>query len=127
MADDEPREYDHEFETVLSHKARRRTWLTLGDNTAARFAVQLEYRLGDEWVEVVRSDHDPASEMGHDVTEEGVHLDIYREGEKIRAEEIFPPMPADHALNAVQNHISEQAEGYVKRFEKWHDINPSDR
>ena len=36
-------------------------------------------------------------------------------------------MPADHALNAVQNHISEQAEEYVKRFEEWHKINPNDR
>ena len=38
MTADGPREYDHEFEMVLSHKARRRTWVTFGD----------------EWVEIVQ-------------------------------------------------------------------------
>ncbi|MDL0124189.1 MULTISPECIES: hypothetical protein [Halobacterium] len=46
-----------------------------GDVT--RFLVQLEYRLDDTWTEVVRYDHDPKSEFGHNVTEEGLHIDIY--------------------------------------------------
>jgi hypothetical protein len=38
-----------------------------GDVT--RFVVQVEYRLDGDWHEVVRYDHGPASERGHDVTD----------------------------------------------------------
>ena len=31
---------------------------------------------------MVRYDHDPASEFGHDATEEGLHIDVYRDGEQ---------------------------------------------
>lgn len=57
-----------------------------------RFAGQLEYRLDEEWAEVVRFDYDPEGEQGHDVTTDGVHMDVYRDGEKVRSPEIFPPM-----------------------------------
>jgi len=50
-----------------------------------RFTVQLEYRHDDEWREVVRYDHDGTDiGGGHDVTEEGLHIDIYRDGEQYR-------------------------------------------
>jgi len=54
-----------------------------------RFVVQLEYLVdpvAGEWATVVHYDHDSkgSDEATHDVTEEGVHIDIYRWGKKLR-------------------------------------------
>ncbi|MFW6265526.1 MAG: DUF7718 family protein [Halanaeroarchaeum sp.] len=118
----EPRDYDREFTTPLTHRTRRRVGYSHETGTVTRFVVQLEYRLDDGWAEVVRFDHDPEADQGHDVTTEGVHLDVYREGEKIRSPEIFPPMPANTALTSAEEHLTQHAERYIKRFEEWHEI-----
>lgn len=120
--DEEPRGYDREFTARLSARVRRRIGYSHDRGEVARFVVQLEYRLDEEWVEVVRFDHDPTSEVGHDVSEEGVHVDVYRAGQKIRSEEVFPPMPASDALTFVEDHLAQHAEAYVRRFEAWHGI-----
>jgi hypothetical protein len=83
-----------------------------------RFVVQLEYRFDDGWREVVRFDHDPGGEQGHDVTVHGVHMDVYRDGEKIRSPEIFPPMPPDVALSSAEEHLTQHGKRYTKRFEE---------
>jgi len=87
-----------------------------------RFVVQLEYHLDDGWAEVVRFDHNPEGEQGQDGTTEGVHIDVYQDGEKIRAPEIFPPMPANNALTGAEEHLTQHGERYIKRFEEWHEI-----
>lgn len=87
-----------------------------------RFVLQLEYRMRDGWHEVVRFDHDSAGETAHDVTREGVHMDVYRNREKVRSEEIFPPMTATDALSFAEDHLAQHAERYIERFEEWHGI-----
>jgi hypothetical protein len=62
-----------------------------------------------DWHSVVRFDHDPESDHAHDVTEEGVHMDVYRGGEKIRSEEVFPPMEASDALTFAEEHLNQHA------------------
>jgi len=119
---EEPREYDREFTTPLEYRVRRRIGYSHNHSEVTRFVVQMEYRLDREWVEIVRFDHDPESDHGHDVTDEGVHLDVYRDGEKIQAEEVFPPMPASDALTFAEEHLNEHAEQYINRFETWHGI-----
>lgn len=119
---DAPREYDREFTTPLTYRVRRRIGYSTDHGEIRRFVVQLEYQLDGQWATVVRFDHDPAGELGHDVTTEGVHMDVYRNGEKVRSEEVFPPMPADEALTFAEEHLSEHAERYIKRFEQWHGI-----
>lgn len=57
-----------------------------------RFVVQFERSIGDEWSEVVRFDHEPENPMGHDITEEGLHMDVYRDGDKVRVKDDFPPV-----------------------------------
>ena len=89
-----------------------------------KFLLQLEYRLDGEWAEVVRFDHDPASEGAHDVTEEGLHMDVYRDGQKVATEDVFPPLAADDALGFAAEHLTEHSVRYIKRFEQWHDLNP---
>lgn len=116
------REYDREFTTPLTYRARRRIGYSHDHGEVARFVVQLEYRLDEDWAEVVRFDHDPGGEQGHDVSTEGVHMDVYRNGEKLWSPEIFPPMPASDALTSAEEHLTQHGERYIKRFEEWHGI-----
>lgn len=120
MAD--PREYDREYTTRLYGDARRRTGVSIDQGEVTRFLVQLEYQLEGEWAIVVRYDHDAegSAEMSHDVTDEGLHVDVYRDGEKVESPFIAPPMPADVALDLAEDHLSENLERYIRRFEEWH-------
>lgn len=121
---DEPREYDTEYTRTLPGPLRERIGLSKDRGDVTRFLVQLEYNLEDEWVQVVRYDHDPngPEEMAHDVTEEGLHVDIYRDGEKHATEFIFGPLPAGVALDHAEDHLAKNLKRYVKRFEEWHGI-----
>lgn len=89
-----------------------------------RFVVQLEYLIdpdADEWAIVVRCDHDAegSDEATHDVTEDGLHIDIYRDGEKIDGNELTPPLRANTTLDLAEEHLADHMEGYVRRFERW--------
>lgn len=119
-------DYDREWTAVLNHTTRRRVGYSKEQDGISKFVVQLEYNLHGEWVAVVRSDHDPEHPMAHDVTEEGVHLDVYRHGAKLRSEELFPPMSPAEAFTYAEEHIVEHAERYTRRFEQWHNVH-SDR
>jgi hypothetical protein len=83
-----PREYDKEFTADVDRRVRRRLGIDVERGEVRRFVVQLEYcmnPLNDEWATVVRYDHDSegSAEATHDVTEEGLHIDVYRDCEKI--------------------------------------------
>ncbi|QZA87874.1 hypothetical protein K0C01_08695 [Salinarchaeum sp. IM2453] len=54
-----------------------------------------------DWREVVRYDHDQDAPGGHDITEEGLHIDIYRDGEKYRVEQVIGPIPVNEGFNAA--------------------------
>jgi len=127
MGEEEPRDYDKEFTARVAHRVRYRFGITTDRGTVTRFVLQLEYLLDpdiDEWAEVVRYDHDSggSSEATHDVTADGLHIDVYREGEKITSNELTPPLPANEALDRAEEHLKQNAEGYIKRFETWHSI-----
>lgn len=126
---DGPRTYDKEFTARMGIRARRRLGISTEHGEVKRFVLQLEYLLdpgSDEWATVVRYDHDAegSDEATHDVTDEGLHIDIYRDGEKHDSHELTPPLPATTALEAAEEHLAEHLEGYVRRFERWHGINP---
>ena len=53
------REYDREFTTPVGFRARRRVGFDTDRGAVTRFVVQLEYRVGNGWVQAVRLDHDP--------------------------------------------------------------------
>jgi hypothetical protein len=58
----------------------------------------------------VRYDHDSdgSSEATHDVTVGGLHIDVYREGEKITSNELTPPLPANEALDRAEEHLKQK-------------------
>ena len=124
---DEPRDYEKAYTAPMGGPVRQRVGIDLERGRVTRFVVQLEYLIEpqtDEWAVVVRYDHDAegSAEATHDVTEEGLHIDIYRDGEKIDSHELTPPLPPNDALNAAEEHLSDHLEGYVRRFEQWHGI-----
>ena len=119
---DSLREYDREYTTTVSPTVRRRLGYNHDRGTVTRFVVQLEYRHGDEWREVVRYDHDPESEQGHDVEDEGLHIDIYRDDAKYRNEYVAPPMPAGVALDRAEDHLTQNTVAFIERYERWHRI-----
>ena len=119
---DEPRDYDREYTTRRGTTVRRRLGYSHDLGEVTRFVVQLEYLYEDEWTPVVRYDHDPASMHGHDVTDEGLHIDVYRDGEKYRQEYVAPPMPAGVALDFAEDHLNENTQRFTRRFEEWHEI-----
>jgi hypothetical protein len=120
---DEPREYDREYTAALTSRTRVRIGYSHDHGDVTRFVVQLEYRLDvDEWREVVRYDHDPASDHGHDVTDEGLHIDIYRDGRKFATEFVASPEPAGIALDRAEEHLRRNHERFTERFETWHGI-----
>lgn len=100
-----------------------------------RFIVQLEYDVEwdydtstpSDWRTVARFDHDPDTEFGHDATDEGLHLDIYRDGQKAWVERGFPPVPLNDAPAWCEAYLYEKSHRYVRRFERWHDVNPPRR
>lgn len=119
------RQFDNSYETPLTHRVRARFGCD-GDRTEiTRFLIQLEYRMTDGWTTIVRSDHNPTAVDGHDVESEGPHIDLYRNGKKVRVQQIGPPMPAATALNRAEEHLVENFEQHVRRFEQWHNLNRS--
>lgn len=122
MSDERPQDYDREYTDPLSDVTRVRLGYSHDRGEVTRFVVQLEYYVESEWREVVRYDHAPASEFGHDVTEDGLHIDVYRDGKQYRTEYVAPPMPAGLALDRAEDHLSNNLEGFTSRFEQWHGI-----
>lgn len=122
------RTYDIERTYDRSWKARIRLGHTIENAVVVRFVRQLEYRVTSEdespdWRAVVRYDHGPS--LGeHDATEEGLHMDVYREGEKLRTEQIGPPEHPNRALNRAEEHLALHAKRYIRRFERWHNLDP---
>ncbi|MFB6200441.1 MAG: hypothetical protein ABEI98_00325 [Halorhabdus sp.] len=122
---EEPRDYDLEFTAAVTHRIRRRLGFDSERGDVRRFVLQLEYYHDDEWHTVVRYDHDGTgeSEFSHDVPEEGLHIDIYRDGEKEATEYVTGPQPAALALDRAEDHLSENLQRFITRYEKWHEIN----
>lgn len=125
--DDDPREYDKQFTAPRGGPVRQRLGIDTDRGDVTRFVVQLEYLIdpaAGEWATVVRYDHDSkgSDEATHDVTEDGVHMDVYRDGEKVHTDVITPPLPVDVGLEKAEDHLAEHIERFTRRFEQWHGI-----
>lgn len=119
----ESRRYDREFTAIVDRRSQIRTGLSTERGHVTRFFVQLEYWLDGEWREVVRFDHDPGSPFGHDVTSEGIHMDVFRSGRKYRVKRGFPPVELNRAPRYCTAYIRENADLLLRRFERWHNVN----
>lgn len=77
--------------------AQIRAGLSTDRGDVTQFFAQLEYWLDGEWLEVVRFDHNPDTDFGHDIMEDGLHMDICRDEEKHRVKDDFPPVELNRA------------------------------
>lgn len=107
-------------------KARLRVVIDIERGVPTLFVVQLEYQVDGEWGPVVRFDHNSVSQSGHDITEEGLHMDIYRDGEKYRVKTNFPTVPLSDAPKYAESHIRGQADQLLRRYEQWHNLTTPD-
>lgn len=124
---DGPAGYDREWTSRLGIYSRLRVGYTHERGRVTRFVVQIEYDWGTHWCEVVRIDHDETGVLGHDVSTEGVHLDVYRDGVKWRTEDLLPPTAAGRAFTFAEAHMTQHAQRYVERFDTWHGIDQESR
>lgn len=113
------------FDWTEYPNARLRVKIETRDGTPTRFVIQLETRIDGDWRQVARFDHDEANPMGHDITDEGLHMDIYREGERVRVKGDFPPVDLICAPRYCIAYLKTNAETLLRRFERWHDLNQS--
>lgn len=110
--------------------ARIRRELDTRNGEIVRFVYQLEYDVEasedglppHDWQEVARFDHSIENPMGHDVGEEGLHLDVYRNGKKYRTARGFPPLRPTQAPRFCEQFLIDRADELLARFEKWHDV-----
>ena len=94
------------------------------------FLVQLEYDVeatptgknNPDWQTVARFDHNPDTEEGHDIREEGLHLDVYKHGEKHKVKRGFPPVPPGHAIRYCERYFERHAGRLLEQFERWHGL-----
>lgn len=110
--------------------ARIRRELSTTDGTITRFVYQLEYDVAatpagthlSDWRPVARFDHNSAPNRGHDIRDEGLHLDIYRDGEQYRVLTGFPPVSMRSAPRFCERFLEENADRLLAQFERWHDL-----
>lgn len=128
----DPRDYETEFTTPGDHRVRRRLGLDVDHGEVRRFVVQLEYRLhpaAEVWAVVVRYHHAATGidERGHDVTEEGLQMDVYRDGKSVDTVSLTDPLPAAEALEYAEDHVAKNLNRFIRRFEQWHGITPKNQ
>jgi|GEM_PF-708473 len=88
------------------------------------FVVAYEYEVEGRWMPVARFDHDPHSPYGHDIEAEGLHMDLFKQGQKytvVRAK--FPYVRPNHGPRYCIEYIKHNHEALIERFERWHDVN----
>jgi hypothetical protein len=124
MSDEGPRDYDRDFLRPLPGPLQVRVGFDRDRDEVTRFVVQLEYSHGGEWHPVVRYDHDGTGEAehAHDVVEEGLHIDIYRDDEKHATEYIGRVRSGAEAMNRAEDHLAENLQRFIERYEQWHGI-----
>jgi len=110
--------------------ARIRRELSVDEGMVTRFVFQLEYDIratptGEntpEWRPVARFDHDVDGQQSHDVRDEGLHLDLYRDGEKYEVLTNFPPVSLPRTPRYAQEYLERHADRLLQQFEEWHDL-----
>jgi hypothetical protein len=111
----------------IADRVQLRTAFSTSRGEVTRFLVQLEYWLDGEWREVVRYDHERDAPGGHDVDEEGLHRDVFRNGEKYCTVQLASDISANDAFDFAEDDLRENAEQYIRRFESWHGVRDRDR
>ncbi|WP_431357507.1 DUF7718 family protein [Haloarcula laminariae] len=121
-------EKDYIKSAGLSH-LRLRFHLVTSDGEVSEFLIQLEYNHQlvdtgpDSWCAIARFDHNPQAPDGHDVTEEGLHLDLLNpDGSKYDVRRGFGPVLLGDCPTFCENYLLSRAEKLLINYEKRNDI-----
>lgn len=108
---------------------RLRVFIVTKRGDVQKFTLQLEYDLNPEflelsqWVPIARFDHNPRSDKGHDVRQEGLHMDILdANNTKHDVFRGFPEIPDELSLCDApaycENYLRKHEDVLTARFEK---------
>lgn len=103
---------------------RLRFQLTTDRGHVETFVIQLEYDCyylspaRDEWNAVSRFDHNPAVEWAHDITTEGLHMDLLDvDGQKVDVRRSFDDVSLYAAPRYCENYLRENYRTLGAHFE----------
>lgn len=89
------------------------------------FCIQLEYNenayddsADPKWLQVARFDHNVYEDQGHDIREEGLHLDVYHRHGKDYVETNFGTPPLGVAPRICRDYLETYRDRYLARFER---------
>lgn len=90
----------------------------------SEFCVQLEYNSASrlvhhppDWMQVARFDHNISSQRGHDIRQEGLHMDVYGNDGKQRVRHDFPDIPLPKAPKWCRGFLEARKDTLLSRFE----------
>lgn len=113
---------DREYPIPISGRVRIHTMLGVTRGDVDWFVVQLEYNLepaptaDDNWDVVARADHQPEMSWGHDIREEGLHIDLYENGEKVEREWYYSDIPVNEAPEWCETQFKKYSDYYLGRY-----------
>ena len=94
------------------------------------FTFQLEYHLGNVspypncWRPIARFDHNQHSKKGHDIRDEGLHMDIIdADNTKFDVRRGFPHVPIEDAPEYCENYLLEHHDTLTAKFEQRNGLN----
>lgn len=112
---------------------RIRTVIVTKQGDVRSFIVKLEYNVADEpavaenWNGVARFDHNPDGEDGHDIREEGLHMDLCEPGEEDKRAWGFPEKTVSEAPAFCEEYFEENHLRLTKRYCKKYGLNDWNR
>lgn len=108
--------------TVTHPDGEMRYGATIDRGSVEAFVVQLYSWHDGSWRIACQFDHTPSRSGGHDVTTDGVHLDLFdAEGTKVGVETANHPGPvaAEFAYNYATRYIERRNELLLQRWPTW--------
>ncbi|KAA9406556.1 hypothetical protein Har1131_06950 [Haloarcula sp. CBA1131] len=111
---------------------RRRTELDFEGGEIQSFYVQLEYNLApeasndDDWTQIACFDHQPEHPLGHDITREGLHMDIRHPAKRDRKTVDFPAVDLADAPRFCEKYLDKNYREISARYAGWSNQQSSD-
>lgn len=133
MSDELRTVYEDWSNGTVQPTARIRERIYWDAPTVTEFCIQLEYNNGlhkegisAEWVPVARFDHNVSPTRGHDIREEGLHMDLFPGSVEERRVEGFPDVSLIQAPVWCRDYLEAEHQHYLMRLEKIGNIPPED-
>ncbi|AAV44347.1 unknown (plasmid) [Haloarcula marismortui ATCC 43049] len=104
---------------------RLRVHIETANGDVEKFTIQLEYNVAlvgpgkNDWGPLARFDHNPHSKRGHDVTQEGLHLDLIDpDGTKYKVRRGFPNKPINDYPKHCELYLLDKSRRLTLDFER---------